>query len=333
MSAQEFITNYIKDFLPYELTTEDKKIIEFEGISEYIYRKFTSSKFRASKVDDVYNKVLKTNIAYCVENEIPIIVNYGFGGTKNPHTPYAPHIDWAEVFNVFFLREYLKPIAAAYNPGVVLEYFSVALFQEFVNFIPQEDTNTYEKEFKALVEFANNFYPKNLAVKYSSLEDTHDKQEIIEFMKKDVERRRKEWDKQSQDVIDTKLMRAERNAKINSDEPDFMEKRLHSALAHDAFGPEEWATIPVKWNNPDVIALGNNYTEGWAIRVKSAPGSIINFWAGTGILEKKGNSFLPKTLSSKQYSELLLADQKIMHVPLNMFDKGLAILNKIPVLS
>lgn len=326
MQAKKYLEKYIKENKPYNLTKEDKKIIQFEGIGEYIYRKLYSSKFRESKIDKAYNETLKESIKYCVENKIPLTVNYGFGAAKNPHTINAPHIDWAEVFNVFYLREYLKPIAAAYEPGIELEYFSVAMFQELVNFIPREDTDIYEREFKALVAFANDYFPKDIRVKYATLEETHNRKEIMEFIKKDAEKRKKVWEEQEVKTIELKLLKAERNAKISKDDTDFEEKRLYSALAHDSFGPEEWAKTPVKWNSPNVVCLGNNNTAGWAIRVKSAPGSVVNFWTGTGMLEERNGKFIPRILSAKQFRNI---DKPQKTVEFDIFDGELELLNKI----
>lgn len=93
--------------------------------------------------------------------------------------PTAPGIDWAEVVSIALLRDYLKPVAAGYKYGVVLDFFSVAVFENKVNFIPQEDVDLYDTQFSHLVELYSQYLPENLKIGYSRLADRGDREKIL----------------------------------------------------------------------------------------------------------------------------------------------------------
>lgn len=80
---------------------------------------------------------------------------------------------------------------------------------------------------------------------------------------------------------------------------------LLSALGHDSFVEECWAPYakPI-WHEEDDISLGYRNTDGWAIHVRSAQASTVNFWAGIGVLQKKDNEHLTNILSPSQYENL-----------------------------
>ena len=124
-------------------------------------------------------------------------------------------------------------------------------------------------------------------------------------MDKKISELRRNWPSLSNEAKSEKLRRAERNIYLTGNEPDKDALILTSALSHDAFGSECWSDIakPI-WHEEDDISLGHRYTDGWAIHIKSAPGSTVNYWSGTGVLVRKGNTFVPTVLSPKQYDEI-----------------------------
>ena len=305
MNTNNYLYELISDKSDYVLTEEDKKTIQFEGIQKYIYNKLNSNKFKATKTSEDYDKNVKEKIDYCVNQDIPIHIDLSTGATKNPNAPTAPGIDWAEVFNIAFIREYLKPIAVAYKNGVVLEYFSVSVFEEKVNHIPQKDVDLYDKQFTELINFYQNILPANFKLKFSRLSDRGPKEKIYSLMDEKITRLRNDWKNLEEKVKKEKLFRAERNIQFKGDEKNRDEIILTSALSHDAFSSECWAEAasPI-WNELDDISLGHRYTAGWAIHVRSGPGSTVNYWSGTGVLFKKGDKYIPNILSPKQYKEL-----------------------------
>ena len=304
MSIQTFITNNIENGSAYELSSEDQKTIQYEGLNKFIFNKLNSSKYRATSIDEGYRQKVIDKITLCLNQEIPIHITLPFGATKNPYLPTAPNIDWAEVFNIAFIRDYLKPIAKAYKHGVILEYISVAVFEEKVNRIPIKDTDLYDSQFTKLIEFYRRYMPENLQLNFSRVSDLIPRDKIERQIAIKKEELRKKWENLPKDVRDYKLFRARRNVLFDINEKNSESLILDAVLGHDAFCSECWSTDPAPWDKKHMITLGHTYTSGWAIHVRSVPGSTINFWSGTGVVVEKGNKFTPTVLSPSQYNNL-----------------------------
>jgi len=304
MNIQNFTTSYIENSSAYELTSEEQKIIQHEGLNRFIFNKLNSSKYRSTSIDKDYKQKIIDKINLCLNHEIPIYITLPFGATKNPYLPTAPNIDLAEVFNIAFIREYLKPIAKAYKHGVILEYISVAVFEEQVNRIPMEDTDLYDSQFTKLIEFYKHYVPENLHLIFSRVGDLISRDKIEQQIALKKEELRKQWENLPKDVRDYKLFRAKRNVLFDTNEKNSESLILEAVLGHDAFCSECWSTDPAPWDKKHMITLGHTYTSGWAIHVRSVPGSTINFWSGTGVLVEKGNKITPTVLSPSQYNNL-----------------------------
>ena len=330
MNIQTVIAEYIENSSEYKLTDEELKTIKHEGINKFIFNKLNSSKYRASAIADDYKQKVIDKIALCINHETPIHITLPFGATKSPYLPTAPNIDWSEVFNIAYIRDYLKPIAGAYNMGVILEYVSVAVFEEKVNRIPQKDTDVYDSQFTKLIEFYQQYLPKNFQLKYSRVSDEIPREKIEHQIDIKKEELRRNWEKQSKEVRDYKLCRARRNAIFDSNDENAEGVVFEAALAHDSFCSECWTTDTAPWDKKHMITLGHTYTKGWAIHVRSAPGSTINFWSGTGVIVGKNNKLTPTVLSTSQYNNIKqnIQNHEFAAEGLNKIS---AYFNKIPV--
>lgn len=327
MTIHTFIDNLVQDSTEYVLTDSDKKTIKYEGVETFIYNKLNSGKFKATKTDDQYDKIVKEKIHFCVNEGRPLHINLATGATKNPNVKTAPGIDWAEVFNISLVRDYLKPIAAAYAPGVNLDYYSVAIFEEKVNLIPQTDVDTYDEQFFELINYFQKYMPTNLRLGLKRVSDNATKDKIYPLLDIEIEKLRSNWLKLSEETRNQKLLRAERNIKF----PDTLENKelliLNAALGHDAFCNECWASVVTPlWNEKDSISLGHRYTTGWAIHIRSAQASTVNFWSGTGVLLEKNGSFTTTVLSPKQFLEI---EDMIKYEEVNIFKTIPALQDKL----
>jgi hypothetical protein len=311
------------------MSEEDRKTVVHEGVERFIFNKLNSSKFRAQKTEESYEEKILEKIHLNVTHNKPIHLSLPFGATKNPYLPTAPGIDWGEVLNIAYLRSYLAPIAKAYKYGVILEYISVAVFEEKVNHIPLKDSALYDKEFTKLIKFYQKYLPANFELKYSRVSDNFKKKEIERVLEIKKNELRKDWNKQSKEVISQKLFRASRNCIYDHENKNNDSILLESALGHDAFCSECWTTDASPWDKKNMITLGHNYTNGWAIHVRSTPGSSVNFWSGVGVLEKRGEEFLATVLSPLQYKDVA---KKMKVEKINLF-KGYTNLNGVLVLN
>ena len=330
MKIQDFLHTYIHNSAEYILTKEDKNHILHSGIESYIYRKLTSSTYRASAIGEDYDKKVHEKIAYCVSMGIPIHVSLPFGAAKNPYLPSAPGIDWAEVFTMGYIRNYLKPIAAAYQHGVIIEYISGAVFEEKVNRIPQSDTDTYDSQFRQLLSYYSNHIPANMTVTYSTIEDLIPRSDIERRLETKIEELKIGWPDVSEDIKKSKTMRAKRNCIFDKEGKDVDAIILNAILGHDAFCSECWTDEPASWDKENMITLGHNYTRGWAIHVRSAQGSSVNFWSGIGVLKQSNEKLIPTVLSPQQFETI---EQSAKEEIVAIFDESLPYLSKILVVE
>lgn len=326
----KFLDNYIKNKEEHKLTSDEEKVLKFEGVEKFIFNKLNSTKYRAGSTTKDYLAKIKDKVHLSISHNLPIHLSLPFGATKNPYLHTAPGIDWAEALNIPYLRGYLAPIAKAYKYGVTLEYISVAVFEEHVNRISQKDVDFYDNEFTNLIKFYQDYLPKNFQLKYSRVGDFISQNEINKQIDIKKEELRKNWAKQPKEVIERKLFRAKRNCVWSSNDKNVESIILEAALGHDAFCSECWTTDVAPWDKKDMITLGHNYTSGWAIHVRSTTGSSVNYWSGTGVVEQRGEIFIPTVLSPNQYKEV---ENNIKEVKTDIFGDWFKNLKSVPVLT
>ena len=92
-----------------------------QGIIDRLFlRKYRKYAISQDVKDNVSRKI--KNI---VENSLPIVFIPSFGGYKHWWSPTYPTIDWAEVFNMKFILQYLAPVYNSYTKAPVsIEYES-----------------------------------------------------------------------------------------------------------------------------------------------------------------------------------------------------------------
>ena len=82
MNVQDYLKQKLETRGHYELTSEDKKLLDTQGIEEYIFRKLMSKKFRKYSVNSEYQKHIRSAIELNVRNDEPIKITIIFGGYK-----------------------------------------------------------------------------------------------------------------------------------------------------------------------------------------------------------------------------------------------------------
>ena len=159
MDLDVFLKKLVEQKPIFKPSFEEEKAIKLEGIVKFIVKKLNSSSYKASAITPDYLVKVKDKINLCVNHEVPIHFTVPFGAVKVPTLPTAPGIDWGEVFAIIFLRDYLAPIAKMYKHGVILDYISVAVFEEKMNYFPHKDVILYDREFEKLIKIFKNHFP------------------------------------------------------------------------------------------------------------------------------------------------------------------------------
>lgn len=331
MNVHTFLKNLIATAPEYALSDAEQKTIQFEGIDTFIFNKLTSTKYRCSSLGEDLAGLIKTAIKVNTAARKPIQILLPFGAYKLWKLPTQPYPDWAEVFNIVQMREYLAPIASAYEHGVTLTYFSVELFVERNNHIPQKDLDEYQKEFVKLIQYFQRYLPRNLSIEFKNLREDVSQEKALAAVEKKIVELRKDWDTVSTEEKEQKIKRAKVNCKVEKTDPNYDEIIKEAVHVHDAFSSECWAPEGYSpWDyNDGIISLGHSYTTGWGIHVKSSKSSRVIFWVGIGALEKRDKFYLPTILSYEQFKKM---NGIIDFEEIELFGKSFTNLKQIPIL-
>jgi hypothetical protein len=272
---------------------------------------------------------IKEKIKKSVQANEPIHLTVPFGGYKKWQLPTYPGIDWAEVFNVVFLREFAAPLAAGYNNGLVLEYFSDEIFVARMNNYPQQDLDVYNGEFSQLIAWFGEYVPENMQLTSSKIRDDITSEELHKRFDKNIQELREKWDEVPKEQQQIRLKKSERNYKgdLSKLSPEEKQKVLwESTLVHDAFIFGDWDHDTPWAFDEKMIALGFRYTGSWGIHIRSSRSSTVQFWIGMGALQQKGVEYIPTILTYQQYlaKRDLLGEQTV-----ELFDQSFSNLSKI----
>lgn len=329
---QEYLKSYITNVPHYSVTEEDKKAITFEGIETFIFRKLNRSYFKASAMPRDFEEKVKSIIQNSVASQKPIHVTVPFGGYKKWQLPTAPLVDWAEVFNIVLLREYLAPIAAVYEHGVILQYVSDEVFISRMNNYPQEDVDTYNEQFEMLINFFQDYLPQNFTLTFSKIRDEISQEEILKRFDGTILRLKEEWVALPDDQKEYRLRKAERNYQGNLSALSEQQKYdvlLDSTMVHDAFIEGDWEQ-GVTWAFGELmVPVGFRYTGSWGIHLRSSRSSTVQFWIGIGALKQSEETYIPTIFT---YNQFKTVEQGLHTEPISLFPEELTNLQQVLVL-
>ena len=143
----------VNDYLNNELLNLNNLSTKLE--TKMIDRLF-AKKFRKYSIDPQVRIDVEAKLNNIIERNLPLNFVPSFGGYKHWWTPSYPTIDWAEIFNMKFMLEYLVPIFANYSGGGTIEYESEEIILSELNNIPQSGLDEYTKTFRQALKYFNN---------------------------------------------------------------------------------------------------------------------------------------------------------------------------------
>lgn len=310
MTVRDYLETNLKTCSRYELTEVDKQFIKEYSLREFLFKQITRKKFRKWKLPDPARARIKEALDFCLPAQSPIIFRFRFGGYKLWRFTSAPTVDWAEFFVIVHFCNYLAPIIAAYEPGIKLLFASDDVFVERLNNIPKKDTDAYYNSFQELLDQFRKYFPENFEVdmiRHSSLYQSEDEFEA-EFAA-ELEKVKGEWkSRRDPEQLKKSLATSRMNVKWDGVEnltnlsDEQKQKRIERGVVyHDALVQmpiiSEWSDkkdkIPIFTTSfPKVVAIG------------STRNSIVRFWVGTGVLEKRGESYADRIVSIQQYEAI-----------------------------
>lgn len=304
-------------FPTYVLTDEDTKTIS-RGLSDFILKKLLRKKFRKQKLHPDTVSEFTTKITNRIKENRPIHFCIPFGGYKHFWNPSHPNPDWAEVFTLRFLSEWVSPVLASYKPGVVIEFISEDMILPRMNNYPEDALEEYSKTFSSLLDNQRKILPTNLAINYFRVGDKYDKNSIISEVEKLLPERWDKWNTYTDETKEIELKRSKRSVmwKGKKDithlseaekEKITIESRLIELAYYDVEArPEFLGNYFTDENRIGVcfsFGLSPDNSTHW-ITLGSTYASSVDYWIGRGILEKTDSGFVPRIVSKEQYQKI-----------------------------
>ncbi|MBN2100911.1 hypothetical protein JW710_03390 [Candidatus Dojkabacteria bacterium] len=307
MNAKKYLKLRLTDCTKYELSSDEKKTLQYEGIETYIFRKLKSKKFRKTKLDNDSEKQIKEAIATNVSKNEPIKFTYPFGGYKIWRVPDYPCAGWSEFMTINYVCSYVAPILAGYEPGVEFYFSSDDVVIELIDNFPRKDLDKYVASFKSLIAEFSKYFPQNMKMELKQV--VPDIYKTKEEYEKELEELYKEFKLRKyteEDLIKSKkkfIFHFQK--KGQKDYSGFSEKELSELWNDLLFWSDAYLALEKRKDfvrGNDRIVLFSNPIP-LAIDIGSNQVSKAKFWAGYGVLEKDNDKFFERILSPSQWEK------------------------------
>lgn len=283
-------------------------------LSNYILSCVLSSKYRKTKVDQYTFTALKEKITNTVNSKEPLEFTIPFGAYKGWKLPTHPETDWAEVFNIRHIIDYLSPVCKEYKWGVIIYYtFQDNIMHEISN-IPKENFLSYKKAFLHLLDYYNSKL-NGMELKLFSINNLYENdEEYFNDYKKGYEYNLQHWNEKYTEEERNKRVNSAKNnlARIgvvdysNLSDEEWEKKCIISAMKTDAVDCLHWRREFNKRSNRIQIVFVRGPEN--SIHIGSCVTSTAHFWAGTGVLEYN-KKLLPRILPQNKYIVLSMEDK------------------------
>lgn len=313
------LKNIVKDYI-------NKNLLDFNNIKtnsldgknyiDSILNRLLSRKWSRKAQTEDAKQYTTEKVQHIIENNLPLIFCYCFGGYKHFWSTSYPEPDWAEIFTIKYLIEYLLPIAESYNPGLTLEFESEEVALSLMNNVPQEGLDKYNLAFKKLISHIKEKTNYPIDFNLVLAKDFYNKEELIKKMYEYlpvVENRFKELSDEEKQI---RLKRAETNilwngiedlTKLTEDEKK--QKIYNSRILNESFLDMDYELRGKEYfEKENLIPLLGTFGlgaggEAW-VHIASTSSSFVDFWTGIGILEIRGDKIIHKIISQKQYDQI-----------------------------
>ena len=309
--VNDYINNELLNFNNIETNGLEGKDLKDSILNRLFSRKWSrkaqfedAKKYTEEKVDTILNNHLEFLFCFC------------FGGYKHFWSPTYPEPDWAEIFTIKYLMEYVLPIAETQSKRTKIEFESEEVALTYMNNTPQEGMDKYNKAFKELINYINSKvkYPIDLSVVLAR--DFYDREELLKKMYEYLPEVQERFNALSDEEKEIRLRRAETNIMWNGKEdltniPDEERKKFiyDSRTLNEAFLDIDYELRGKEYfEKENLIPLLGSFGLGaggelW-LHLASNSSSMVDFWAGMGILEVREDKIIQKTISQKQLEQI-----------------------------
>ena len=311
--ANDYINNKLLDLdhLPTELNGG--------GIIDRLFAR----KFRKYSIAPEVKTNVNEKLDNIISKKLPLVFVPSFGGYKHWWCPTYPAIDWAEIFNMKFILEYLSPIFTNYKDNTTtIEYESEEIILSELNNVPQSGLDEYTKTFRTACDWFNKKLNGKTELKLSLAREQYkdynfDKQKLLDRIQEMLPEYTKRFESYDEEDKARRLKKAETNFKIDgvvdySSYNDEQKQELYkqSRILNEAFLDADYEVrgtdfFEKETNIPLLFSFGlGPGGEAW-LHIGSSKSSMTDFWAGTGILEVRDDGeIVERIVSRSQYESI-----------------------------
>ncbi len=263
-----------------------------------------AKKYTEEKVDNILNNNLDFLFCFC------------FGGYKHFWAPTYPEPDWAEIFTIKYLMEYVLPIAETQEKRTKIEFESEEVALTYMNNTLQEGMDKYNKAFKELISYVNNKTNYSIDLSVVLARDFYDRDELLKKMYDYLPEVKERFDALDEEEKAIRLKRAETNIMWNGKEDltNLSEEEKKKFIYESRTLNESFLDIDYElrgkeyFEKDNLIPLLGSFGLGaggelW-LHLASNSSSMVDFWAGMGILEVREDKIIEKTISKKQFDQI-----------------------------
>lgn len=316
MNIQQVVNDYINN----KLLKVDNLSKELNG--SMIDRLF-AKKFRKYSIAPDVKVSVSEKLANIMAKKLPLTFVPSFGGYKHWWCETYPTIDWAEIFNMKFMLEYLSPIFINYTDNkTTIEYESEEIILSELNNVPQSGLDEYTRTFRLACDYFNKMLKNRVELKLSLAREQYkyynfDKQKLLKRIEEMIPEYTARFESYTTEDQERRIQKARTNFKLDGvvdytklSETQKEELYKQSRILNEAFLDADFEVrgndFFEKENNiPLLFSFGlGPGGETW-LHIGSSHSSMTDFWAGTGILEiREDGSVVERILSRKQYESV-----------------------------
>lgn len=291
----------------------------------YIDRLF-AKKFRKYSIDPQVKLDVTEKLNNIINKKLPLNFVPSFGGYKHWWSPTYPCIDWAEIFNIKFMLEYLSPIFLNYKENkTTIEYESEEIILSELNNVPQDGLDKYTKSFKKACEYFNNILKNKTKIKLSLARDQYknynfNKEKLLNRINEMMPEYTARFNNYTPEDQTRRINKARTNFKLDGvvdytklTDTEKEELYKHSRIFNEAFLDADYEVrgsdfFEKETNIPLLFSFGlGPGGEAW-LHIGSSKSSMTDFWAGMGILEVRENGQIVERILSRSQYEAIAGD-------------------------
>ena len=314
-TLEERVNNYIqKNMLDFDNIVVPK--FDKNNLEENILTRLCAKKWCHISQTDAAREFTAQKLKTILNKNLPFIFSFCFGGYKHWWSETSPYPDWAELYNMKYLYEYLAPITAIWENGVTLEYESEEVGIELMNNVPDSYQKEYTRVFKNLMNFVKDKIKLPLNFNFILASELYDKNQLFKMMEEYIPVVEKRFNNLTPKEKTTRIKRAESNilwkgakdlTKLSEQERALYAKE--SRIKNEAFLDMDYELRGATYfEKENLIPLVGTFGlgaggESW-LHLASNSASFVDFWSGVGILEVREDKIIEKIISQSQFESI-----------------------------